>query len=320
MYRGEKKNGRKDLLTKPKYGRRNRSADIPSQRVHRDTSSLRNRLISFSSSVASLPPPSICALMRISPLDFSQNRPFPLLSILLAANPAKISKNFVSNAFTIVYVNIPWDQCVRTAFRWGVRTTGFDFRGGGGCKLTITSEQCCGTMLQARIERLSFDQKIISSFFIGGNEIVGGERELKLVHGERHCRKNQVCRGNVFSFFPFFFFSVILFARKKKEFAPIFDANKSSKSNSTSVVILSKERGKGEEQMNENDGSPMAHDDRPRIKTIFVPATKKQRNPILNNFLTKGRLLFNSIIKRRIVSCVRTKRCGRNREIRVRRI
>lgn len=106
---------------------------------------------------------------------------------------------------------------------------------GGGCKLTITSEQCCGTMLQARIERLSFDQKIISSFFIGGNEIVGGERELKLVHGERHCRKNQVCRGNVFSFFPFFFFSVILFARKKKEFAPIFDANKSSKSNSTSM-------------------------------------------------------------------------------------
>lgn len=207
-----KEEWKKDLLTKPKYGRR--SADIPSQRVHRDASSLRNRLISFSSSVASLPPPSICALMRISPLDFSQNRPFPLLSILLAANPAKISKNFVSNAFTIVYVNIPWDQCVRTAFRWGVRTTGFDFRGGGGCKLTITSEQCCGTMLQARIERLSFDQKIISSFFIGGNEIVGGEGELKLVHGERHCRKNQVCRGNVFSFF--FFFSSFYSPEKKK--------------------------------------------------------------------------------------------------------
>lgn len=163
-----------------------------------------------------LSPPSICALMRISPLDFSQNRPFPLLSILLAANPAKISKNFVSNAFTIVYVNIPRDQCVRTAFRWGVRTTGFDFRGGGSCKLTITSEQCCGTMLQARIERLSFDQKIISSFFIGGNEIVGGEGELKLVHGERHCRKNQVCRGNVFSFFPFFFFRHFIRPKKKR--------------------------------------------------------------------------------------------------------
>lgn len=212
----KKEEWKKDLLTKPKYGRRNRSADIPSQRVHRDTSSLRNRLISFSSSVASLPPPSICALMRISPLDFSQNRPFPLLSILLAANPAKISKNFVSNAFTIVYVNIPRDQCVRTAFRWGVRTTGFDFRGGGGCKLTITSEQCCGTMLQARIERLSFDQKIISSFFIGGNEIVGREGELKLVHGERHCRKNQVCRGNVFSFFPFFFFRHFIRPKKKR--------------------------------------------------------------------------------------------------------
>lgn len=51
----KKEEWKKDLLTKPKYGRRNRSADIPSQRVHRDASSLRNRLISFSSSVASLP-------------------------------------------------------------------------------------------------------------------------------------------------------------------------------------------------------------------------------------------------------------------------
>lgn len=125
----------------------------------------------------------------------------------------------------------------------------------------------------ARAEsRNSFDQKIISSFFIGGNE-VGRGGELKLVYGERHCRKNQVCPGNVFSFFFFFHF----ICEKK---IPRIDANKWSKSAIRRVLRKfwrgEEERGEEEkdlprcsqEQMieNENDGT-MAHrrdDNRPR--------------------------------------------------------
>lgn len=95
---------------------------------------------------------------------------------------------------------------------------------------------------------------------------------MKLVYGERHCRKNQVCPGNVFSFF---FFSFYL--RKKK--IPRIDANKWSKSAIRRVLRKfwrgEEERGEEEKDLcsqekmieNENDDGTMAHqrdDNRPR--------------------------------------------------------
>lgn len=155
--------------------------------AYRMRARLRNRLISFSSSVAFLhsPPPN-CALMRIFPLGFS---PKPILressDEKFSGGKKKKKKTFSRNdSYKFRKCTLARDQCAFSAFIGRLLGWCADdrirFQGErrGGCKLTITSEQCCGTMLQhARVSRNSFDQKkkIISSFFIGegGNEIVG---------------------------------------------------------------------------------------------------------------------------------------------------
>lgn len=126
----------------------------------------------------------------------------------------------------------------------------------------------------ARAEsRNSFDQKIISSFFIGGNEVGRGGGGIEIgIRRTSLPEKSSLSRKCVFIFFFFF----ILFAKKK---IPRIDANKWSKSAIRRVLRKfwrgEEERGEEEkdlcsqEQMieNENDDGTMAHrrdDNRPR--------------------------------------------------------
>lgn len=156
----------------------------------------------------------------------------------------------------------------------------------------------------ARAEsRNSFDQKIISSFFIGGNE-VGRGGELKLVYGERHCRKNQVCPGNVFSFFFFFHFIC-----EKKKFPGLTRIN--GRNRRFDECYENSGEGKRREGRRRRIFPAVRRNKWSRTKmmmgrwltdattivqelTILVPATKKQKNPTLNNL--KGRQFEGTIV------------------------